>query len=112
MIRMRRFRRSDSRLLADQITEAELQASVRELASIEGWAHYHTADSRKSEPGFPDSILCRGRRLIAAELKRETGKLTAEQSAWLERLKRTGAEVHVWRPSDWRSGRIAAVLAA
>ena len=110
MIRKRRFRRSDDRLLADQVTERELQDSVRDLAKLEGWAHYHTHDSRKSEPGFPDSILCRGERLLAVELKRENGKLTPEQENWLEKLRETGAETYVWRPSDWRYGRIAEVL--
>jgi hypothetical protein len=41
-------------------------------------------------------------RLIFAELKKETGKTSPEQDAWLEALKIAGAEVYVWRPSQLR----------
>jgi hypothetical protein len=45
--------------------------------------------------------LVRGERLLFAELKREKGKLSAEQEAWLEDLRRVpGVEVYVWRPGD------------
>ena len=65
------------------VKEANFQATVIELAELHGWRVYHTHDSRRSQPGFPDLTLVRRYRLIFAELKREGGKLTAEQTAWL-----------------------------
>ena len=84
--------------LAD-LTEKEWSAQVYELARTLGWTRYHTYRSERSQPGFPDEVLVRDR-VIFAELKRETGKLTDAQRDWLEKLGRAGAEVYVWRPSD------------
>ena len=92
------------------MTEGQLQASVRQLAELEGWKHYHTHDGRRSDPGWPDSFMVRGRRKIAAELKRETKQPTQDQADWLAALEAAGVEAYVWRPSDWREGRIARVL--
>lgn len=69
---------------APAMTEKELQQSVLDLARARGWRCYHTFDSRRSEPGFPDAVLIRGERLLAIEFKSEKGKLTPEQQAWLE----------------------------
>ncbi len=84
------------------MSEAQLLAAVRRLARYRGWMVYHTADSRRSEPGFPDCTLVsvRQRRLIFAELKTATGKTTPEQDEWLAALAAAGAEVHLWRPAD------------
>jgi hypothetical protein len=65
------------------MTEKELQQSVLDLARSKGYRCYHTFDSRRSEPGFPDIIAIRGERLVAIELKSETGKLTDAQTDWL-----------------------------
>ena len=92
------------------MTKGALQASVKQLAELEGWMHYHTFDSRRSDPGFPDSLMVRGGRMVAAELKRETKQPTQAQRDWLEALEAAGAEAYVWRPSDWREGRIARCL--
>jgi hypothetical protein len=65
------------------MTERELQALVVEAARQFGWMAYHTFDSRRSQPGFPDLVLIRGDRLIAAELKVGTALPTEDQKAWL-----------------------------
>jgi hypothetical protein len=84
------------------VSEKQFQAQVVELAGYCGWLCYHTHDSRRSAPGFPDLVLVRPPRLIFAELKTETGKLRPEQKAWLEAL--TGcieaSESRLWRPRD------------
>lgn len=41
------------------VRERDFQAAVMELARLLGWRVYHTWDSRKSEPGFPDLVLVR-----------------------------------------------------
>lgn len=84
------------------MTEAELLAAVRQLAKLTGWLAYHTHDSRRSEPGFPDVVLAspKHRRIIYAELKTATGRTTCEQDMWLEALDTVGCEVALWRPAD------------
>jgi hypothetical protein len=86
----------------EHISEKEFQAAVKAEAKRRGWLGYHTHDSRKSEAGFPDLILLRETRIIAAELKAEDGKTTAAQDKWLEAFMSAKAEVYVWRPRDWQ----------
>jgi signal-transduction protein with cAMP-binding, CBS, and nucleotidyltransferase domain len=94
---------ADPRAFIDaSMTEEQWLQQVRELARLKGWRIYHTRDSRRSDPGFPDLVLVRGDRLIFAELKREKGRLTESQRTWLAALEET-AETHVWRPSDWEA---------
>ena len=88
------------------MTERQLQDAVVELARLLGWRLFHTFDSRKSEAGFPDLCLVRRGRLIFAELKTEVGVASQSQTAWLEDLSRTPAEVFIWRPEHWTSGEI------
>jgi len=75
--------------------------AVLECARWCGWLAYHTRDSRRSTPGFPDLMLVRPPRAIAAELKTDRGLLTREQGDWLAGLAGCGLEVYVWRPVDW-----------
>lgn len=51
--------------------------------------------------GWPDLVLWRPDRIIFRELKSETGKLTPAQRDLLLSLRAAGADVLVWRPSDW-----------
>ncbi len=82
---------------------------VERTARLLRWLVYHTYDSRNSTPGFPDLVLIRPPRLIVAELKTETGRVTDEQKLWLENFKAVPmVETYVWRPSDWK--KVEAVL--
>src|SRR5690349_1877599 len=85
---------------AGQPSEKAFQTMVLDLARLLGWRSYHTFDSRRSAPGFPDLVLVRRERLVFAELKRETGAASAAQREWLEALDRTPAEAYLWRPAD------------
>lgn len=91
------------------MTERELQDAILELAKVRGWLAYHTHDSRKSQPGFPDLVLVRDGRLIFAELKSAKGQVSPAQRVWLQRLEATAAEVHLFKPEDWPT-RVLAVL--
>jgi len=82
------------------MSEAQWQATVLDLAKRLGWDWYHTHDSRRSLPGFPDLVLLR-ERVIFAELKTMRGRLSNFQLGWHRGLRNAGAEVYVWRPSDW-----------
>lgn len=92
------------------MSEAQLQAAVIECARALGWAVYHTHDSRRSEAGFPDLCMVRGNRLLFAELKSASGRVSDAQEGWLLALIETGADVEVWYPSDWLSGGIEEIL--
>jgi len=87
------------------VTEAELQRLVAELCARLGLAHYHTYDSRRSEPGWPDSVII-GRKIIYRELKSRDGVLKPEQRRWGRVIERAGGDYAVWRPADWRDGTI------
>jgi hypothetical protein len=93
------------------MTEAELQALVTEACQHFGLHHYHAHDSRRSTPGFPDSVIV-GARVLYRELKTDTGKLTPAQRAWGSRLEAAGQDWQVWRPAEWSSGLILRQLGA
>ncbi len=86
-----------------KLSEASWQRWVIWIAKKNKWIVYHTYDSRRSTPGFPDLVIVKpGLTVIFAELKRETGKLRPEQVVWIKNLKMAdGVDVYVWRPSDW-----------
>jgi hypothetical protein len=97
----RRLEQAPAREVLDRhVTEGMLQRQVLQLARLRGWLAYHPLDSRGSEPGFPDLVLVR-ERVVFAELKSATGRLSQAQRTWLDRLTAAGAECYCWRPSDW-----------
>ena len=107
----------------DVMLEAEFQVWVLERAQLAGWMCFHSYIShtapkgrkgiRRTNPGFPDLVLCKGDSVIFAELKSQKGRVKSEQWDWLKIL--TGldkgettsvvnAEIKyrgvIWRPSD------------
>jgi hypothetical protein len=87
---------------ATATTEKQFQAQVVDLAMLCGWKTYHTYDSRRSAPGFPDLVLVRPPRLVFAELKSEEGLVMLDQRVWLETLSgcTEAPESYLWRPRD------------
>lgn len=94
-----------------QLTEADFLRQVLDLARLLGWrsAHFRPAWSSRGwrtpvqgdGVGFPDLILCRRDRIIAAELKREVGgNVSNDQLVWLKAFDDGGLETAIWRPSD------------
>lgn len=94
--------------LAD-LTEKEWQAQALELLGLLGWSHYFTYRSKRSPAGYPD-LTCWRERVLFLELKRETGRLSAEQKRVIMGLMNASAEVYVVRPSDLET--LGKVLAA
>lgn len=93
----------------DEILEKDWQRQVRQLAKTLGYhVQYHTFDSRRSDTGFPDLVLAKKGRLVFLELKREKGRVTEAQAAWIRALKDANAEVYVCRPRHLQ--QLAAVL--
>lgn len=78
--------------------EKDFQNVVIHLAHMFGWWVYHTHDSRRSQPGFPDLVLIREPEIIYVELKTEKGQLSAEQNVVIGKLNNCGQETYVWRP--------------
>lgn len=99
------------------MTERQLQEHVVHAAMKLGWSCYHPWISILSEPGYPDLTLVKEHadgtaRLIYAELKAQRGAVTDAQLRWLRAFAAVpGVEVYVFRPEDWESGEIVAVLA-
>jgi hypothetical protein len=57
----------------------------------------------QGDKGFPDLVLAKQRRVIFAELKSATGKLSQDQEDWMTELESPvggSHETYVWRPDD------------
>lgn len=102
-----------------ELTEREWQTQVIELARLMGFrlAHFRPAKDRRGrwstpmsgDVGFPDLVLVGHGRLVFAELKTATGKVTPDQQAWLDALDAVpGVVARVFRPDDL--DELAAVL--
>ena len=93
------------------MTERQLQEAVLKLARLRGWLCYHTHDSRRSQPGFPDLVLVRPPDVLFVELKSAKGVVSLAQEDWLLRLQHSKhVRTELWRPKDWTSGQIEKVL--
>ena len=57
-------------------SEEDFAETVIELFRLNNWIVYHTRDSRRSEPGFPDLVMARPPVLLFAEIKNEKGRLS------------------------------------
>jgi hypothetical protein len=93
------------------MSEAELLSQVTELAELYGWQWVHFRPARTKHgwrtpvqgplgEGWPDLVLTKPGRILAAELKR-AGGAEPEQAAVLVALREAGAEIRVWTPADW-----------
>jgi VRR-NUC domain len=77
--------------------------AVIDFARHHGWLVYHGWISIRSSPGWPDAVFVKpGQLVLYVEFKREGGKLTPAQAAWLDVLRQAkGTRVFVWSPSSW-----------
>ena len=93
------------------MTERQLQDAVLKLARLRGFLCYHTHDSRRSQPGFPDLVMVRGGLALAVELKVRGRKPTDAQLEWLHALNEVrGITSYLWTDRDWLDGTIEEVL--
>ena len=89
-------------MIARHQTEKQFMAAIVDYAKINGWLCYHTHDSRRSAPGFPDLVLCKPPRQVVAELKNKKDILSWAQRRRLADLTQCSRiDVHVWWPGDW-----------
>lgn len=76
-------------------TEAEFTELFVDVAKAKGWdPMYHTHDSRRSFPGFPDWVVIHAvqRRILFVELKGFGGLASAEQRTFLAAINDAGGE--------------------
>lgn len=100
---------------AAAMTEAQLQEAVRRICRDLDLFHYHPHNSRRSAPGWPDSVIVGAAGIWFRELKTEAGVLSPEQRHVGELITRAGGNWAVWRPRhllDGTIGRELATLAA
>lgn len=98
------MRQRERNARTDAQIESDLLRQIMKVADAAGRLSYHTVNSRKSRPGFPDitTIHRDGGRLIIAETKMEWGVLSTEQKHWKHALERcTGVDYYLWYPEDW-----------
>lgn len=107
-------RMTTRRVIPENITEAQFQTAILDLARWLGWRTFHPRTIKsftghhltayQGERGFVDLVLAHPQRgVIFAELKSKTGRLSIHQELWREVLERAGAEYHLWRPQDWHN---------
>jgi hypothetical protein len=87
--------------------EDVLQSHVLEMCKSLGLLAYHTFDSRRSVPGFPDLVIVGQNGVLYRELKRRNGKVRRDQVHWLVALRVAGQDADVWRPEDWQNASSA-----
>lgn len=93
----------DGATFAEKQSERDFAISVVETAELLGWLVKRDPTYRPTAAvaGFPDLVMCNGKRLIFVELKSKRGKETQEQRRWLGMLRLAGADARTWRPADW-----------
>jgi hypothetical protein len=94
------------------MTEDQLQKVILAASKRYGWLVYHTHDSRRSQPGYPDlHLVHEGHGLsLFRELKTQKGTLRPDQKTWIRALEQVGQNVAVWRPIDWYNDTISGQL--
>jgi hypothetical protein len=124
-VAMRRRRTEIDRALVSVfggLDEAPFQRQVRLDLRRAAFVTYHTANSRKSDPGFPDLVGVRRRDAprwrkpyaVVLEVKKESGVVDAAQIVWGQHFSAVeeatgGALIYrLVRPSTW--GRILAEI--
>ena len=102
------------------LSEKDFQRQMIDLLHLYGYrvAHFMPALNQRGQwrtpvaadgKGFPDLVAIRPAkgnrepRVLFIELKAMAGRLSREQQEWRSDLEASGAEVYVWRPSDWDS---------
>ena len=89
--------------------ERHHQAAIEQLLTLRRWKFVHQRSSIGTVAGWPDIFAVRGARAIAIEIKAERGRVSREQTEWIDALRAAGVEAFVARlPRDW--ARVEAVL--
>lgn len=88
-----------------QLSEAQFQQQILDLAVYLGLRVFHDYDSRRNTAGFPDLVIVGAGGVLFRELKTDTGRVDPEQRKWLADLDGAGADAGIWRPRDFARAR-------
>ena len=77
------------------MTHEQLDERVKNMCELLDLLHYHTHDSRKSQPGFPDWYIA-GKSIYHIENKAGDDTLTAKQRKWCFALLDRQPHVYCW----------------
>jgi hypothetical protein len=97
------------------VHEWELCEQIGELCDELGLLWHWCKDPRsscKGKRGLPDLIIAGEHGLLVREIKSPGYDTSAAQDLWIWTLHQSGADVAVWWPADWESGRIRRELEA
>lgn len=98
------YRKGQGISQAPAVSEKAFMQAVVRFAREHSWYAYHTHDSRRSLPGYPDLTLVHPTRQVAlwAELKVPGGDLTLQQERWLTALSQVReTAAFMWTPDQW-----------
>lgn len=93
-------------------TEDSVLGQMRQVFEAMGFLTYHTYDSRRCPPGFPDLWVLGFGKLLVLELKAGRNTTTTEQGRWLTELRTSGIDARVYHVSQWPSRDIVKELQA
>src|SRR4030095_1363109 len=94
------------------LSEVQWERWVVRVADLYGWKGHHDQHSegnvrgvgRADSYGWPDWTFVKpGVGIMFRELHTETGRLSSAQRMWHLWLHEAGADVAVWRPSQWQT---------
>jgi hypothetical protein len=93
-----------------KISEAQFQRQVVDIATWHNWLVDHTPPMRSAKGavftggliGKTDLVLfsLKGKGIIYAELKSETGRVSPSQALFKNVILKNGGEYYLWKPSD------------
>jgi hypothetical protein len=108
------------------VTEREFQREIIRYARSRGWLVAHFGNTVKyvrrgsiykvipdpDAAGFLDLTMVRGGRLVFAEIKGKTGRVTEKQQGWVDALSHRdlNVEVYVWKWADGLLEHVQSVL--
>jgi hypothetical protein len=113
-----RDRQMSERTLQDRVVDRAKRRHWKVAHAGKGWVGDQETGAGQfitpMAPGWPDLMLFNPEmvlhKVIAMELKRETGEVSADQWEWISLLNRCGIPTVVIRPSDLRRGAVNAIL--
>jgi len=84
------------------MTEAQFQKKVLEFLRVQNiWFVKYWGGGQFTKAGVPDILACVNGHFVGIELKAETGRLSRLQEYTLARIKETGGQAFVLRPSGF-----------
>jgi hypothetical protein len=103
-----------------QMSEAQLQQNVIDMAHVFGWLVHAERPAMRADgtwrtpiqgdKGFPDLVLIKGNRVLFCELKSQRGYTSEAQEEWWRRTLDTKVQYYLWRPAEWFDGTIERIL--